>query len=183
MKTLEGEVEKMKQEAAVKARVAELEEAGLLSGSKLSDKRLARIKSMDDEEFAEYKSELEELKAEWSAGSDSDSDDDDDDKKSKAKDKKDKPKSKKSKDDETDEDESDEDKAAKAALAELAEFDNIDESKITATELLRLKRAAAALNVASASLAFAGSEDDDEDPFGIDPNMKKAYDSMWDDEE
>lgn len=179
IETLESEVEKMKQEAAVKARVAELEEAGLLSGSKLSDKRLSRIKAMDDEEFAEYKSELEELKAEWSAGSDSN--DDDDEKKSKAKDKKkDKPKSKKSKDDDDDDDDGDEDNVAKAALAQLAELDDIDETKVTANELLKLKRAAAAFNVAS--LAVAGMDDEGEDAFGIDPEMQKAYDGMWDEE-
>lgn len=176
---LEGAVEKMKQEAAVKARVAELEEAGLLAGSKLSDKRLARIKSMDDEEFAEYKSELVELKTEWSAGSDSD--DDDKEKSKKSDDKKKTKKTKKVDESDSDDDDelSDEDKAAKAALAQLAELDDIDEAKITATDLLKLKRAAAAFNVAS--LAVAGM-DDDEDAFGIEPEMQSAYDSMWEEE-
>jgi hypothetical protein len=170
---LEAKFESMKQEAALQARVAELEEAGLLSAGKAADKQKTRVKAMDDEAFAEYKSELLELKETWATK--------DEEAKSKDKpkeEKKETPKGKaapKKEEEEEDADE-DEDLTAAAALAELAELEDIDETKISAAQLLKFKRAAAALNVAS--LAVAGFEGDDE-LIGVDKGLLKEYDDMW----
>lgn len=164
---LEGSIQSMKQEAALQARVTELEEAGLISGGKVGDKQRTRIKSMSDEEFAEYKSELLELKAAWS--------------------KKEEPaketpaKNKKGKEVETETDE-DADKVAAAALAELADLD-LGETKITASQLLKLKKAAAAFNVMTAGITRADEFGEDDDVFGLDAKTVKDYESMWEDGE
>jgi hypothetical protein len=63
--SLEAEFDQMKKEAALRARVAELEEAGLLSSGKAADRLMQRIKDMDDTAFADYKTELVELKSAW----------------------------------------------------------------------------------------------------------------------
>jgi hypothetical protein len=42
-----------------------LEEAGLMSSGKAADKLMQRIKEMDDTAFADYKTELVELKSAW----------------------------------------------------------------------------------------------------------------------
>lgn len=65
IESLEAEFDKITKEAALRARVAELEEAGLMSSGKSADRMLSRIKEMDDTAFAEYKSELVELKSAW----------------------------------------------------------------------------------------------------------------------
>jgi hypothetical protein len=62
---LEQKINDMEKEAAMQRRVKELEEAGLLSSGKSADRLKSRIKGMDDEEYTEYKSELESLKADW----------------------------------------------------------------------------------------------------------------------
>jgi hypothetical protein len=62
---LESKINDMEKEAAMQRRVTELEEAGLLSSGKSADRLKARIKGMDDEEYAEYKSELVSLREDW----------------------------------------------------------------------------------------------------------------------
>ncbi len=62
---LEAKINDMEKEAAMQRRVKELEEAGLLSSGKSADRLKARIKGMDDEEYAEYKSELVSLREDW----------------------------------------------------------------------------------------------------------------------
>jgi hypothetical protein len=176
LKDLEGKVESMKQEAALQARVAELEEAGLLSAGKAADKQKSRIKAMDDEAFTEYKSELLELKESWAATTKKEEEE------AKSKDKPEEKKDKKKaapKKEEEDEADEDEDLTAAAALAELAELEDIDdETKISATQLLKLKKAAAALNVASLA-----AQDGDDTLLGVDEDMLKEYDGMWADED
>lgn len=56
---LEKKITEMEAEAAMQRRVKELEEAGLLSSGKSADRLKARIKGMSDEEYAEFKSDLE----------------------------------------------------------------------------------------------------------------------------
>jgi hypothetical protein len=63
--SLEAEFDKITKEAALRARVTELEEAGLMSSGKAADKLMQRIKEMDDTAFADYKTELVELKSAW----------------------------------------------------------------------------------------------------------------------
>jgi phage repressor protein C with HTH and peptisase S24 domain len=175
IKELEGQLESVKQEAALQARVAELEEAGLLSAGKAADKQKSRIKAMDDEAFAEYKSELLELKETWVKKEEEAKSND-----KPKEEKKEDPKGKKAapKKEEEEEADEDEDLTAAAALAELAELENIDdETKISAAQLLKIKKAAAALNVAS--LSMQAEIDDDEAPIGVDPGLLKEYDDMW----
>jgi hypothetical protein len=62
---LAKKINDMEKEAAMLRRVKELEEAGLLSSGKSADRLKARIKGMDDEEYAEYKSELVSLREDW----------------------------------------------------------------------------------------------------------------------
>jgi len=62
---LEAEFDSMKQEAALRARLTILEEADLIHSGKAAEKQLSRVKSMDDDTFTEYVSELSELKATW----------------------------------------------------------------------------------------------------------------------
>jgi hypothetical protein len=147
---LEGRFESMKQEAALQARVTELEEAGLLSSGKAADKQKTRIKAMDDESFTEYKSELLELRESWAKKVEAD---------------------KAEADKKSEEDKGDEGLTA----AELAELEDIDETKITASQMLKLKKAAAALNVAS--LATDSSE---EDVLGVSSALIKEYEQLWD---
>jgi hypothetical protein len=171
---LEAKFESMRQEAALQSRVVELEEAGLLSAGKAADKQKSRIKAMDDEAFAEYKSELLELKETWVQKEEEAKS------KDKPKEEKETPKGKAApKKVETEEEaDEDEDLTAAAALAELAELENIDdETKISAAQLLKIKKAAAALNVAS--LSMGGDVGDDEVLLGVDPDLKKEYDDMW----
>lgn len=56
---LEKKITEMEAEAAMQRRVTELEEAGLLSSGKSADRLKARIKGMNDEEYAEFKADLE----------------------------------------------------------------------------------------------------------------------------
>ena len=56
---LEKKISEMEAEAAMQRRVKELEEAGLLSGGKSADRLKVRIKGMNDEEYAEFKADLE----------------------------------------------------------------------------------------------------------------------------
>jgi DNA repair exonuclease SbcCD ATPase subunit len=63
--SLEAEFDKITKEAALRARVTELEEAGLMSSGKAADRLMQRIKEMDDTAFADYKTELVELKSAW----------------------------------------------------------------------------------------------------------------------
>lgn len=176
IKELEGHLESVKQEAALQARVAELEEAGLLSAGKAADKQKSRIKAMDDEAFAEYKSELLELRASWVKKEEEAKTSD-----KPKEEKKETPKGKATpkKEEEEEEADEDEDLTAAAALAELAELD-IDENKISASQLIRIKKAAAALNVASFGLQ---GSDDDEELLGVDKEMLKSYEGMWSDED
>lgn len=56
---LEQKISEMEAEAAMQRRVKELEEAGLLSSGKSADRMKVRIKGMNDEEYAEFKADLE----------------------------------------------------------------------------------------------------------------------------
>lgn len=167
---LTGSIESMKQEAALQARIAELEEAGLLSGGALADKQKARIKAMDDEEFAEHKEYLAELRSNLTKKLEEEAKtktvETPAEEKKPTKEKKDK--------------EDDEDLTAEAALAELADLD-IDETKITATQLLKYKKAAAAFNVAS-SKTISIPDDFDSSYVGVDDATLKEYASLWEDE-
>ena len=188
IKELEGSIVTMKQEAALQARIADLEEAGLLTEGKAAEKQKARIKAMDDEEFAEHKAYLAELReslaktlgtntpVEKSAKTREDC-------KDKCKGSKD-PECMKDclddiKEDDTDEEDGGADKrnkAALAALAKLAELD-LDESTITTTQLLKIKKAAAALNVASLGIS---TTEEGADLLGVDDATLKEYAGLWD---
>lgn len=182
---LESEVESMKQEAALQLRVSELEEAGLMSNDKLTDKRIAKIKAMDDEEFADYKADLEDLKASWVPKNDKSKDNEKEESKSDEK-----PKTKKSKkekelkeDDQSDSDDDQEDSVASAAAAleELANLDIGEDTKIDASTLIKLKKAAAGFNIPSQALASL--DEDDSNSLGIDSETMATYQGMWDEEE
>ena len=73
---LETQMTEMQQAAAIEKRTSELEEAGLLSSGDAADKQKARVKNMSDDEFADYKSELLAIQAEWAKKSSTTSPDD-----------------------------------------------------------------------------------------------------------
>jgi chromosome segregation ATPase len=147
-KDLETKLGNMEQDAAMQKRVNELEEAGLLTSGTVTDKLKTRIKKMDEEEFAEYKTELITFKSEWEkkttpsqavvANADADANADVD--------------------------------ADVDADADGTD-DDLDSSRVTAAQLLKLKKQImASINVAS------GGEPD------VPEEMKKDYASMWDEE-
>lgn len=190
IKALEGEIDSMKQEAALQARVAELEEAGLLSAGNLAEKQKTRIKAMDDEEFAEHKAYLTELRegiAQKLEAEKKEKESDSKDKKDKKleddeTDSKDKSKTKSKKKDKEEEADDDEDFDATAALAELANLE-IDENNVTPSELLKIKKQALrALDVASVNAAAAMIEQEDR-YVGVPDGLLAEYDGMWEEDE
>ena len=181
----------LEKEAAMQKRMTELEEAGLLTSDKITDKLNSRIRKMDDEEFADYKVELTAFKADWSKVvevADDKSTEDAAGKSSECKDKcKDKDDPKECMDDCMD-DSDDEDKEGKGskgekakakpanpAMAEQTEEADVadpESAKITMAKLLQLKKELASLN----QQTTIGSLKDDE-------GLVKEFASMWQEED
>ena len=162
IKELEGTISKMETEAKVHDRIKELEGAGLLLKGKAAERQLKRIKSMADEDFAEWLDEqkafkaevIEQAKAEFKtkdvdADKDKDKDDDAD---------------AKGKDQASDKD------------ADSDDNDDFDDTvkNMSKAELIKAMRASAGLNWTSTKKA---SSDD------LDPAFAKKLSTMWDDEE
>ena len=185
----------MEKEAAMQKRMTELEEAGLLTSDKITDKLNAKVKKMDDEEFADYKAELTSFKADWSksveAAVDTEVETDKAAKSSECKDKcKDKDDPKECMDDCMDDGDDEEEekkgkgskgekakakpaKPAKAEQTEEADVADPESAKITMAKLLQLKKELASLN----QLTTIGSLKDDE------AMVKEFASVMWQEEE
>lgn len=159
VENLKKQIEDMEKDAAVQARASELGDLGLLSRGKSSDRQKARIRDMSEEEFADYKDELLALREDWEAEMGKKSD---------------KTKDLKSKDNsgspDPEEDENTEELEGETAL----ESDEDDADTLSTAQLIKLRRAAAALNQESRSTANIDSR-------GVDLDLKAKFDALWTD--
>jgi len=153
-KDLETKLSDMEQDAAMQKRVTELEEAGLLTSGTTSDKLRIRIKKMDDEAFAEYKTELLSFKAEWE--------------------KKATPSTPAADGSTNNTAEGDPSQGEEGTEGEDADDADLESPKVTAAQLLKLKKQI----MASINVASGGDVTGD-----IPEEMKKEFASLWDEDD
>lgn len=161
---LTKKIEEMEKDAAMNLRVSELDNLGLLfTKEKLADRQKAKVRNLSEEEFAEYRDELLELREEL--GKETAKDDEGD-----------KPKEKRSKNPELEEDNVDDTETDDVdETADVDDEDGEDTKTLTAAKLKELRRASAALNKASSGA--------DVDEFGVDLKLKAKFDKIWDNDE
>jgi DNA repair exonuclease SbcCD ATPase subunit len=149
--TLSSTISNMEKEAAVQTRLKELHELDLVSAGKVADKQKNRIKSMNDEEFAEYKDELLSLRQAWET--------------------------KKSEETKTADAAQSTETPAAAAKPEDTEEDAEDleneDPKALASKVVRMRRAMAAVNIPT--------KDTDLDEQGLDRKLVAKFAGMWED--
>ena len=158
---LTKKIDDMEKDAAMNLRSSELENLGLISKGKTAERQKAKIRNMSDEEYADYKSELLELRETWEQ---------------KTKDNGDKGQATKSDDVKpdnagTDDDIVDDDKPENTDDT----VDDLDTKTLTEAKINELKRVAASLNKASSG--------DNVDENGVDLELKSKFDKMWEEEE
>jgi len=154
---LTKQIEDMEKDAAMNLRIGDLDKLGLLSKGKAADKQKAKVRDMSNEEYAEYKDELLELRAGWEESV-----------------KTDKPtESDKPTEDGSDDTDKTDDDADTAGVTD--ETDDGEEVKITAAKLRELRRASAALN--------KPTEGSNVDEYGVDQDLKAQYAQIWESEE
>jgi len=160
---LTKKIEDMEKDAAMNLRIGELESLGLLfSKEKLAEKQKSKVRELSEEEYADYKDELLELREGW------DKETADDGKK---------PDEKKSKNPESEEDnvdDADADDVDETADADDTESDD-DSKPLSAAKLREIRRASAALNKPSSGA--------DIDEYGVDLKLKAKFDKIWENEE
>lgn len=162
MGELQKKIEDMEQEAAMQVRIRELEDLGLLSSTK-ADRQKTRIKTMSDDEFAEYKDELLDVvqtREAAKSGEGEPSKSDKPDTKAKA-------------------GEGDIDPEAVDADVDLEDDleadDNKSTTQLSAAKLIELRKARAAAYNAEKS----GEKVDE---YGVDIELKAEFDKLWDEE-
>lgn len=156
---LKAVVSKMENEAKLQSRIKSLEEAGILSKGKAAERQLKRVKSMDDEAFAEWLDEQKTLKEEWIE-------------QAKASNKPKDPVKEPAKDPVKDPDPKD----SASENNDDDDEEDFDETvkNMSRADLIKAMRASAGLNLTSKKKA---TSDD------LDPEYTKKLNSMWDEDE
>lgn len=158
---LTKKIEDMEKDAAMNLRIGDLDKLGLLSKGKAADKQKAKVRDMTEEEYADYKDELLELRKGWEESV-----------------KKDTPEEKNTDNKPTETDSSGETDTTEddvETAGEAEETDDGEEVKITAAKLRELRRASAALN--------KPTEGTNVDEYGVDLDLKAKYGQLWESEE